>query len=430
MKIKKKFGAYLCLFCMLLSLCVPTIAFAADDKLEKNIENYKGIIDQVADDQTKLGNEDNAKFYLDVKTALEDADISEKTTIRGGYEIIDEIGSKLFTEYSNNINVMKTAWKSKFRKIAEQSGVEMGSMTKYDSLGNPIGSENVDTDELNDATVKVNILTWNNTKDLKEKDQGVIMEMLKGFDDATSFTSWIQGIAIALTIVFGGATMLTMISDRQMSTEALQREFLKLLLGVWFIMNFKFFALLVIRLGTLVVEQVLGIGTEGIESIRVQQVANALWQSLAEVTEENPEGLSWIANITTGIGNVGAGISASFSNVFGSFVGFFGSGIIQLASSLVIYAVAAEIGIRYIFTPIAIADLYSERFRSNGWMWLKKLFACSMQGAVIFMIIFVINIIKKSVNTFDPITNTAINLTMIGMFAKSRSVANDIIGVH
>lgn len=224
--------------------------------------------------------------------------------------------------------------------------------------------------------------------------------------------------------------MLTMISDRQMSTEALQREFLKLLLGVWFIMNFKFFALLVIRLGTLVVEQVLGIGTEGIESIRVQQVTNALWQSLAEVAEENPEGLSWISNITTGIGNVGAGIAASFSNVFGSFVGFFGSGIIQLASSLVIYAVAAEIGIRYIFTPIAIADLYSERFRSNGWMWLKKLFACSMQGAVIFMIIFVINIIKKSVNTFDPITNTAINLTMIGMFAKSRSVANDIIGVH
>lgn len=82
------------------------------------------------------------------------------------------------------------------------------------------------------------------------------------------------------------------------------------------------------------------------------------------------------------------------------------------------------------FTPIAIADLYSERFRSNGWMWLKKLFAVSMQGAVIFMIIYSVDVLKNAIDTASIITNTAINLTMIGMFAKSRQIANDIIGVH
>ena len=63
-------------------------------------------------------------------------------------------------------------------------------------------------------------------------------------------------------------------------------------------------------------------------------------------------------------------------------------------------------------------------------MYLKKLFACSMQGAVIFMIIYAVNALKMSLATFDPITLTAINLTMIGMFAKSRQIANDAIGVH
>ena len=143
---------------------------------------------------------------------------------------------------------------------------------------------------------------------------------------------------------------------------------------------------------------------------REHQVINALWQSLAEIAEENPQGTKLQADMATGWANITAGAAASLSNTFGPLTGLIGSGIIQLASSLVVYAVAAEIGI--------------------GWMWLKKLFACSMQGAVIFMIIFVINIIKQSVDTFDPITNTAINLTMIGMFAKSRAVANDIVGVH
>ena len=62
---------------------------------------------------------------------------------------------------------------------------------------------------------------------------------------------------------------------------------------------------------------------------------------------------------------------------------------------------------------------------------LKKLFAVSMQGAVIFLIIYVTDIFKDSLGaSFSVITNTAINLTMIGMFAKSRQIANDIIGVH
>ena len=127
----------------------------------------------------------------------------------------------------------------------------------------------------------------------------------------------------------------------------------------------------------------------------------------------------------------GADAASSLSGIFGSITGLFGNGIVQIASSLVIYAVVIELVVRYLFTPLAIADLYSEKWRSNGWMWLKKLFAVSMQGAVIFLIIYVTDIFKDGLGaSFSVITNTAINLTMIGMFAKSRQIANDIIGVH
>lgn len=138
-------------------------------------------------------------------------------------------------------------------------------------------------------------------------------------------------------------------------------------------------------------------------------------------------GSDWVA----GLGNVVSDLGSGLSGLFGSITGLFGNGLVQLASSLVVYAVAIEIAIRYLFTPLAIADLYSEKWRSNGWMWLKKLFAVSMQGAVIFLIIYVTDIFKDSLGaSFSVITNTAINLTMIGMFAKSRQIANDIIGVH
>ena len=47
------------------------------------------------------------------------------------------------------------------------------------------------------------------------------------------------------------------------------------------------------------------------------------------------------------------------------------------------------------------------------------------------MIINETDIYKKSLNdSFSDITNTDINHTMIGMYAKSRQIANDIIGVH
>ena len=58
-------------------------------------------------------------------------------------------------------------------------------------------------------------------------------------------------------ITFGAVSMMNMIQDKNASNEALSREFIKLMIGVWFIYNYKFFALLIIRAGTLILENVI-----------------------------------------------------------------------------------------------------------------------------------------------------------------------------
>ena len=132
-----------------------------------------------------------------------------------------------------------------------------------------------------------------------------------------------------------------------------------------------------------------------------------------------------------GIGNVTSGLASMFGQGFDTLTGMLGNGIVQLASSLAVYSVAIEIGVRYAFTPIAIADLYSEKFRSSGMQWLKKLLACALTGAVMYVVIYSADIFKNAVGaTFSVITNTAINLTMIGMLFRARQIANDIVGVH
>ncbi len=435
---QRKQKIFVFLYCLFLFLCMPSAAYAEEtDAATALINEYKAQIEKVIADLEAEELIDDAAVYRKAMEQLESIDFEEITTIRGGYEVIDKITCEIDAFKTNlfdtNATGFKSRWKERFRKKAESYGIEMGTLTADydDGFGNDVyvGSQSTEADELKNASVKVNILTWNKSDGLKSRDQGAIAKILRNFDAMDGFTTWVQGIAIALTITFGCTTLLTMCTDKNLSTEALQREFLKILFGVWFIMNYKFFTILLIRLGSIITERVLDF-SGGLLSYQVQYVKISSWDSLSQMAQEFPKASTAGADLAAGAGNLGAGLMASVSNAVGALSNFLGGGIIQITSSLIIYVVAIEIGVRYIFTPVAIADLYSEKFRSNGWMYLKKLFACSMQGAVVFMIIYAVNALKISLATFDPITLTAINLTMIGMFAKSRQIANDAIGVH
>lgn len=438
---KNKFISFILLFCTISSLYLPIVVYAgSDDEAEESynnqIEEYKSsieeVMDQITDEETKKKYEAIVSYLFDDATKeMFVAPNSENYTIKAGYAQIDKAIEKAnatmsWWERMTDINVtaLTNVWKSQFRKEAEAYGIEYGKT---------FSNQGSTAEEIENASIKVNLLTWdrdkkNNGTALANLEKGVVMKFLRAFDSFSGFTTWTRGIAIALTITFGCSTIMTMTMDRNASMETLQRELIKILFGVWVIMNYKFFALLIIRLGTIITERVM---ITDFSSAKGKYVYLTMCQSFSELVQESPNISGFGILQMQGQGNyVGSGLGNAVSNFFSTISNFVGGGLTQLASSLTVYAVVIEIGLRYMFTPIAIADLYSERFRSNGWMWLKKLFAVSMQGAVIFMIIYSVDVLKNAIDTASIITNTAINLTMIGMFAKSRQIANDIIGVH
>ena len=420
---KRRWKGAVVALCSMLLIGTPVTAHGAVSETAEELLSVSSTIPQPddtgAEDTDATEKRDKIIGYL--RTHLDEAE--EDATVQGGYAIIDAA----IREAELNTTVA-TVWKNYFKEEAMALGIDFESvkytMADPDSGLTAAGTTGTKKSDVEKAAEKLNILTWNTKTDsqgnaISKINRGMISEILDAFDVQgslmTSFTRPIQALAIALAITFGCSQLLVMVTDRNLSSEALQREFIKLLFGVWFIYNYKFFTLIIIRMGTLVVSSVqLAIGNHGASSVQYT-IVKAFNTMLTNSTITQIE-YNWFTNTGASIMNIGS----SLSGAFGSLTSLFGNGIVQLASSLVVYAVAIE-----------IADLYSERFRSNGWMWLKKLFACALQGAVIYIIIFATDIFKNSLHaSFSVITNTAINLTMIGMFAKSRQVANDIIGVH
>ena len=424
---------------MLLTILATSMPiFAATDSFEEEIDAYEALIRQAAENSdTETKAKFNAladKLFSDeMKHRFMDLNNEEYKTIKGGYAAIEEVIEEIYGDYSwweilfggvdVNAKVLSQEWKSQFRTDAEQFGIEYGNI--FNNKGD-------DRDEIKNASIKVNILTWSRDTDSKGKpiqnnERGVMLKLLTSMEGFHNFSTIICGISVAITIAFGCATLIQMSEDRNLSESALTREFAKILLGVWFIFNYKYFTLLVIRIGTLITQELL---TDDFTSNRGQIVYRMMCRSIYELVDEKGNIFDSLTATSAGFYNIGSGLGNVLSQGMTFVSSFIGGGFIQLASSMTIYVIAIEIAVRYLFTPIAIADLYSEKFRSTGFMWLKKLLACSMQGAIIFAIIFSSDALKKAISSADGITITAINLTMLGMFAKSRQIANDVIGVH
>lgn len=417
---------------ILIHLLIPITSYAADDERNSELEQMYEEAEIIAGKQTNSSGEIDETAKESCEEVLERIKESRETlenkpTIRGGYEVIEDICTFGGHDIEGIDITFQHIWKEEFREVAQSMGVEFGDLLA--------GDKQEMNDEIQDAAIKVNILTWNNStvggEQVQTANSGAIQDMIDGIEKSGIFTDFmtpLAAIGIALVVAFGGSSLITLSMERSVTSEAVTREFIKIIIGVFIIYNFRTIALAVMGFGSWVIQtlQVSFSNTDYAETVEY-----ALVKSFSNVMEEHNPITEIITNSSMGLGNIGAGIAQQFGNIFNSISGLIGNGIIQLASSLAIYSVAIEIGVRYVFTPIAIADLYSEKFRSNGVMWLKKLLACMLTGAVIYMIIFVTDAFKDSVGaTFSVITNMAINLTMIGMLFRARQIANDIVGCH
>ena len=117
-------------------------------------------------------------------------------------------------------------------------------------------------------------------------------------------------------------------------------------------------------------------------------------------------------------------------------INFIGGNVINGIISLTVYAIAIETCIRFVFTPVAVGDMFSEKFRSSGVRWLKGLAACALQGTIVYVTVLIGTNLRDILESgaaipgFSPVTSALVNFTMIGFFAKSKSIANEIVGTH
>lgn len=108
---------------------------------------------------------------------------------------------------------------------------------------------------------------------------------------------------------------------------------------------------------------------------------------------------------------------------------------------MAVFQVVLETGLRRLFVPLAIADIYGEGWRSSGARYLKKYFGCFLKLIVMIATISVASttVEKMMIDNFAKSLNDdsfgAIAVMVLGVYAaeammmlKAGELANDVVG--
>lgn len=438
--LKKRIAAIAAATALSLSLCVPAFAAVSLSEYDEDMyETVKEIIEKEIDEDIK-----------DTELEILEA-IRTEVSSQGESLSSQAAGIQVINKVAKDKSLWAAQWASAYQKGCEQYSVPLNSLT---------GAAGGMVDEAADANAvsKLHILQWD------EDNSGVNRSAMKLMIDrilSNSALKNVMGICMAfaasLCIAFGIGDILQQATEKSASTEALWRAFLKMCVGLFIIYNCLYLAAAIIYVGDVILTAALNAtNTTAATDTNAYRAHMAMWLSVTSV--EKSGGFSLLAK-TAGSGN--ASVFTSAFNAAISTIGmatrtagsaavnlalggpltsllikFAGSAIISFIISLTVYAVAINIGVRFVFTPLAVADLFSERFRSTGVRWLKSLAAAALQGVIIYVIVIVGTQLREILESgaaipgFSPVTSCIVNLTMIGLFAKSGNLAKEIIGSH
>lgn len=417
-----------------LSTCITSMAAMSLDEYDDTMyDSAKQLIEEEVD-------EDIRDTELEILEA-----IHTEATSQGGSLKTQQEGVKLIKKVTKDKSLWAAQWIAAFQKACDQYGVSSSELSGADAAAD------------DNAVNKLHILQWD--EDPSGVNRSAMKLMIDRIMANTALTN-VMGICMAfaasLCIAFGIGDILQQATEKSASTEALWRSFLKMCCGLFIIYNCLYIAAVIIYVGDVILTTALnattGAGAADTEAYRTHM---ALWLSVTSI--EKSGGFSLLAK-TAGSGNAGvfstafnaaiasignavpgilAGISASLGGPILSLITkIAGSAIISFVISLTVYAVAIDIGVRFVFTPLAVADLFSERFRSTGIRWLKSLAAAALQGVIIYVIVIVGTQLREILESgalipgFSPVTSCIVNLTMIGLFVKSGNIAREVIGTH
>jgi hypothetical protein len=427
------------------------------DLFEEENKEIKDDLGEVVSHLKKLRRTESAEKLQTIINKLDelDDDADSLKDVQGARTLIEQVISDEDVcsamgwedEYDTDAVIFETQWLNGLGEAVAPYGISMSSFTaEISRWGSKVASSGSVADDLTDKTddssEMIQKLRWSSSGS-ENGSKVSITSVLKEFETHFSGISMmLQSISAALVVAFGASNLLKMSSDRMAGYDAILREFLKMIFGVWFIFNYRYFAILLLRAGTYVTEVVLdGIGNVNGQEQTVSIMRHGIWSALNEMMQNGKVETYFkgLASAATGVYNLATQADDPWwtkagtvvCSLFGGVSGFFvGGTLINVAINWVVFAILIELGIRYVFTPIAIADLYSEGYHSAGMRWLKKMLSCALSGALIYLTMYGANVIKTQLTGFHPLQLTAVNLTMTGFFAKCRQIADEIVGVR
>lgn len=111
--------------------------------------------------------------------------------------------------------------------------------------------------------------------------------------------------------------------------------------------------------------------------------------------------------------------------------------LLRVAVYFIGYGRIIEVGIRSAFAPIGMADIVTGGPNSNGFRYLKKMIAISMQGGIMIIVMTSGAIVCKSVLPTSAnllefafiVKYFGVMASMVGIMASAKSLANEIVGV-
>ena len=468
--------AIVVLLCMCFVWCMSFMTIFAEQSAKDALKSYdakmylqvRKQIKQNIEDQNGSSGSTSGDTSEDSSDSTED-EIDTETSTDFGTEgkIVSEIYNLLHNPDDGDVEGIRTQAQGKeiIRQACRKYSVSSKELVSLFSEAaqdygvstsiDPDNDPEIEDDLLKSATSKLNILWWegDDTGVNRSAMHVMINKLLTQGGAAYKVMSVCTAMGAMMCLVFGIGDILEKATEKSVSTEALWRAFLKLCLGIWIIYNCLYIASAIIYIGGNVVLRYIMTGDGGTIDSAPYKLRLAIWQSVLAAEQQGGIASLKSTMASGGYGIIKQALQAAGSAVAGAVSGayatishfgplkalvdvFNGSAWIQMATSFTIYAVAIEMGIRFVFTPIAVADMFSEKLRSSGIRWLKNLAACALQGTVIYVVIIVGTNLREILETgtampgFSPVTSTIVNLTMIGFFAKSRGFAQEAFGLH
>lgn len=352
-------------------------------------------------------------------------------------------GNKIIEQVAKEQSINAGLWKALFSKACNEYNV-------------PKNQKQIESDvsALNEATNKLHILWWNgdDTGVNRSAMKLMIDKLLYQGSPAYMVMSICTTLGATLCLVFSISNILEKATERSVSTEALWRAFLQMCLGVWLIYNCLYIASAIIYIGgNVILKAVIQNSTSASESGAAFKMHMAMWSTVVAAAQNSGiTGLKgsvasgeWAAimqfisdSASDVAASVAYGTASSWPSPIKSLINLVGGNFINGIISLTVYAIAIETCIRFVFTPVAVGDMFSEKFRSTGVRWLKGLAACALQGTIVYVTVIIGTNLRDILESgaaipgFSPLTASLVNFTMIGFFVKSKSIANDIVGTH